>query len=44
MYFGGFGMKTAPAIGHPDYAISTALTGDSGQALLACLPPSNAAR
>ena len=44
MYFGGFGMKTAPAIGRPDYAISTALTGDSGQALLALLTPSNAAR
>lgn len=39
MYFGGFGMKTAPAIGRPDYAISTALTGDSGQALLALLTP-----
>ncbi len=39
MYFGGFGMKTAPAMGRPDYAISTALTGDSGAALLALLDP-----
>jgi hypothetical protein len=26
MYFGGFGMKTAPAVGKQDYAISTSLT------------------
>lgn len=39
MYFGGFGMKTAPAMGRPDYAISTALTGDSGAALLVLLDP-----
>jgi len=37
MYFGGFGMKTAPAMGKHDYAISTALTGDSGEAFLAAL-------
>lgn len=34
MYFGGFGMKTAPAMGKKDYSISTTLTGDSGEALL----------
>lgn len=39
MYFGGFGMKTAPAIGKKDYAISTALTGDSGANFLATLTP-----
>jgi hypothetical protein len=37
MYFGGFGMKTAPAMGKQDYAISTSLTGDSGEAFLAAL-------
>lgn len=37
MYFGGFGMKTAPAMGKRDYSISTSLTGDSGEALLAAL-------
>ncbi len=37
MYFGGFGMKTAPAMGKRDYAISTTLTGDSGEAFLATL-------
>lgn len=37
MYFGGFGMKTAPAMGKQDYSISTALTGDSGAAFLAVL-------
>jgi hypothetical protein len=37
MYFGGFGMKTAPAMGKRDYAISTSLTGDSGQALMEIL-------
>lgn len=37
MYFGGFGMKTAPAMGKPNYAISTTLTGDSGEAFLAVL-------
>jgi len=34
MYFGGFGMKTAPAVGRRDVSISTALTGDSGRAFL----------
>ena len=37
MYFGGFGMKTAPAMGKQDYSISTSLTGDSGEAFLAVL-------
>lgn len=37
MYFGGFGMKTAPAMGKRDYSISTALTGDAGEAFLAAL-------
>jgi Spy/CpxP family protein refolding chaperone len=37
MYFGGFGMKTAPAMGKPDYSISTSLTGDSGEAFLSAL-------
>jgi hypothetical protein len=37
MYFGGFGMKTAPAMGKQDYSISTTLTGDSGEAFLAAL-------
>jgi Spy/CpxP family protein refolding chaperone len=40
MYFGGFGMKTAPAMGKQNYAISTSLTGDSGEAFLALLTPS----
>ena len=37
MYFGGFGMKTAPAMGKQDYSISTTLTGDSGEAFLGAL-------
>ena len=37
MYFGGFGMKTAPAMGKQDYSISTSLTSDSGEALLGVL-------
>lgn len=40
MYFGGFGMKTAPAMGKQNYSISTTLTGDSGEALLQILGPS----
>ena len=39
MYFGGFGMKTAPAMGKRDYSISTALTGDAGENFLAILNP-----
>lgn len=37
MYFGGFGMKTAPAMGKRDYSISTTLTGNSGEAFIAAL-------
>ena len=37
MYFGGLGMKTAPAMGKRDYSISTSLTGDSGEAFLGAL-------
>lgn len=37
MYFGGFGMKTAPAMGKQNYLISTSLTGDSGRDFLALL-------
>jgi len=37
MYFGGFGMKTAPAMGKQNYSISMTLTGDDGEALLATL-------
>jgi hypothetical protein len=37
MYFGGFGMKTAPAMGKKDYGISTSLTGDSGENFIALL-------
>jgi len=40
MYFGGFGMKTAPAMGKQNYAISTTLTGDSGEAFLTALTES----
>ncbi len=37
MYFGGFGLKTAPAMGKQNYSISTALTGNSGEIFLALL-------
>jgi Spy/CpxP family protein refolding chaperone len=37
MYFGGFGMKTAPAMGKRDYSISTRLTGNSGENFIAAL-------
>lgn len=37
MYFGGFGMKTAPAMGKANYSISTTLTGDSGENFLTIL-------
>lgn len=40
MYFGVFGMKTAPAMGKHDYSISTSLTGDSGESFLATLSES----
>jgi hypothetical protein len=36
-YFGGFYMKDMPAMGKRDYSISTSLTGDSGESLLATL-------
>ena len=36
-YFGSFYMKDIPAMGNPDYSISTSLTGDSGEAFLAVL-------
>jgi len=44
MYFGGFGMKTAPAMGKQDYSISTTLTGDSGEAFLSVLTPAQQAQ
>jgi hypothetical protein len=37
MFFGGFGLKTAPAMGKKYYSISTSLTGDSGELFLAIL-------
>lgn len=36
-YFGSFYMKDLPAMGNPDYSISTTLTGDSGEAFLNAL-------
>ena len=36
-YFGSFYMKDIPAMGNPNYSISTSLTGDSGEAFLATL-------
>jgi hypothetical protein len=36
-YFGGFYMKDFPAMGNPDYSISTALTGDAGRDFIATL-------
>ncbi len=41
-YFGGFYMKDYPAMGKAGYFIPTALTGDSGEALLAMLGPEQA--
>ncbi|MFZ4583074.1 MAG: Spy/CpxP family protein refolding chaperone [Paludibacter sp.] len=41
-YFGGFYMKDFPAMGNPDYNISTALTGDSGRDFIASLKPEQA--
>ncbi|MBH9575677.1 Spy/CpxP family protein refolding chaperone [Inhella proteolytica] len=43
MYFGGFGLKTAPALGKQDFAISTALTGDAGADFLTLLNPTQRA-
>jgi hypothetical protein len=34
MYFGAFYMKAMPAMGNPNYTISTSLTADRGQAFL----------
>jgi phosphatidylethanolamine-binding protein (PEBP) family uncharacterized protein/Spy/CpxP family protein refolding chaperone len=39
-YFGSFYMKDIPAMGNPNYSISTSLTGDSGEAFLAALTES----
>jgi hypothetical protein len=38
-YFGSFYMKDAPAVHQKNYSISTALTGDSGEAFLNALNP-----
>lgn len=43
-YFGGFYMKDMPAMGKRDYDISTALTGDAGEAFLEALTPQQRAR
>ncbi len=43
-YFGSFYMKDIPAMGNPDYSISTSLTGDSGEAFLAALAEEQRAR
>ncbi|BAH73645.1 hypothetical protein DMR_01540 [Solidesulfovibrio magneticus RS-1] len=37
MYFGGFGLKTAPAMGKPNFSISTGLTADRGESFLSML-------
>jgi hypothetical protein len=42
-YFGSFYMKDIPAMGNPGYSISTSLTGESGEAFLAALTPSQRA-
>jgi Raf kinase inhibitor-like YbhB/YbcL family protein len=39
-YFGSFYMKDIPAMGNPNFSISTSLTGDSGEAFLAALTES----
>ncbi|MCP4536409.1 MAG: hypothetical protein GY832_04615 [Chloroflexi bacterium] len=36
-YFGSFYLKDAPAMGNPDYTISSSLTGDMGDAMLGIL-------
>jgi Spy/CpxP family protein refolding chaperone len=38
-YFGSFYLKDAPAMGNPNYTISTTLTGDMGAAFLNVLRP-----
>ncbi|MCP3872304.1 MAG: hypothetical protein GY699_04005 [Desulfobacteraceae bacterium] len=40
MYFGAFYMKDMPAMGNPNYTISTSLTADKGQAFLTLLTSS----
>jgi hypothetical protein len=42
-YFGSFYMKDAPAVGNPNYTISSNLTGDMGDAFLKVLTPAQAA-
>jgi len=37
--FGSFYLKDAPAVGNPNYSISTNITGDMGNAFLAALTP-----
>lgn len=39
-YFGGFYMKDYPAMGNPNYFISTSITGDSGEGFLNMLTTS----
>jgi len=41
-YFGGFYLKDYPAMGNPDYFISTALTGDKGKDFITTLTPEQA--
>ncbi len=36
-YFGAFYMKDMPAMGNPNYSISTSITGDNGEQFLAAL-------
>lgn len=36
IYFGGFGFKTAPAMGKPNYSISTTMTGDKVNSFSRC--------
>jgi len=36
-YFGGFYLKDFPAMGNPDYSISTSLTGDAGRDFITVL-------
>ncbi|MDR3563341.1 MAG: periplasmic heavy metal sensor [Negativicutes bacterium] len=43
-YFGGFFMKDYPAMNNPNYFISTAITGDSGQEFLNLLSPTQRQR
>ena len=41
-YFGSFYMKDAPAVGNPNYTISSSLTADMGDAFLKALTPTQA--